>query len=808
MASERHRIPLNETLLLQYQRQKQASSIEACYAFPIGYASGKSGLWHALFRLWQQQLPEGWHSTVESTPDWTFFSFQTLPENREAFYQIIQAFRLESLSQESWSSLQPSLLQEARFAQSQPENLFETAFFALAFPQTGYASAKMALPQDFESISFEQLLEAHQSVFAQGTVYLKLSDNLPLPRLLQTLAPLIENQASNGLEPEAFQLNSQAAIQETLEHPVPGGWVWQGFRVPGLLNEQWMHGLVLQYWFEQVMLLEGLPECIDSLQCRWLPWMKGGLLYLVYHVPQASDLEKAKFHLLEWLLQAREGYLTPRRLRKAIHACHSDWLQGLNSKSESAMATRIEEFLHGSSRFKNRLQAVSLDSLKAFWRQYLHADNLVTLEIMHGSTRKQRYRSYREHFPVLGYRPTLTVPPHRAAAKLTTNHKVELGQGSFARLLPLPQANTICLGAWFDQGSRHERMPGSYALLFSLLAQRFDRLLQQQDSSGAYLATHTLHWQVDRDYCGFYWHAPAHEYRQALLLFRQLLELTPPEKEWVERCKHQLLAQCQRQQLSIQAEAKQRFYQSGFGNHAYSLPPTGDYYSLQALSLEDVEQAWQDLFASLSFNPLLVGALPQELVEGILPELLSRPITLENSPERTEKPLLLRRGEIQMPFATNLPLRLEGRIFAEPLPQSELAPIILLSTWLKNSLERMHPGVGQFDLTLLKKAWLYHIRVPDTPESYLWRTQLSESQLPEFDSLRQNAAFYVRHLKQNLLQLWPLLAQWEALGYGAASLLDLDKELLVLAPHQVDASLKKWFGDRQEWLQIRMRAER
>lgn len=808
MNNERHRIPLNEQMVLLYHRTPTAAGLEATYAFPVGYARGNEGLWHAFFRLLQRQLPAGWTSSFESTPDWTFFSLQAMAENRERFYAILQSFNQQEPNLVPWPDLQQALIQEAQFEQAKPEKKFESAFFKLAYPDTAYARSPLASAETFAQLSAAELLQASQTLFGQGTIYLKLNDSQPLPKALQMLETLLE--PSELLQPTqwAIPLNNTETVMETLEHNVAGGWVWQGFRVPGLLSEGWMHGLVLQHWLEQVLLLEGLPDGIDSLECRWTPWMQGGLLYAVYHVAQAADLEKAKFHFIEWLLQAREGYLTPRRLRKAIHSCHSDWLQSLQNERGLSPVLRIEECLHGSNHYKNRLQNVSQDSLKSFWRQYLQADNLVTLEILHTAARKQRYRSYREHFPALGYRPTLTPTPSRPAKSLSTAQKVDLGQDNYALLLPLNQSNTLCLGAWFDQGSRHERMPGATALLFSLLAQRFDRLLQQQDSSGAYLSTHTLHWHVDRDFSGFYWLAPAHEYRQALLLFRQLLDPATPERAVFDRCKHQLLAQAMSQQLDLQQEAEARFFQSGFGNHAYARPPAGDYFSLQALAPEDIQQAWQDLFGSTGFHPLLTGSLPQELAEGLLPELFSRQISLEHTATQPEKPLLLRRGEIQMGCATPLPLRLEGRIFADPLPSSEKASLVLIETWLKQILGQMHPGLGQFQMAWFEKAWLFQLLLPDTPETYLWRTQLSETQVPEFEIQMQNAAFAMRHLKSDLLRLWPVLARWEALGLGASSLLDLDKELLVLRPAQVQDSLRQWFGERNEWLQIRLKAER
>ncbi|MGE3728443.1 MAG: hypothetical protein AB7I41_23030 [Candidatus Sericytochromatia bacterium] len=806
--SERHRIPLNEQLVLLYHRTPSVAGLEATYAFPVGYAKGSEGLWHAFFRLLQRQLPPGWASHFQSTPDWTFFSLQAMPENRETFYEILQKFNQQEPNLVPWPELQQVLIQEAQFEQAKPEQTFESAFFQLAYPQTPYARSPLASAETFAQLSAAELLQASQTLFGQGTIYLKLNDSLPLPKALQLLEALLEPVELLQPPQQAFVLNSNEAVQETLEFNVPGGWVWQGFRVPGLLSEGWVHGLVLQHWLEQVLLLEGLPTGIDALECRWTPWMQGGLLYLVYHVAQAADLEKAKYHLMEWLLQAREGYLTPRRLRKAIHSCHSEWLQALQNERELSPVLRIEECLHGSSRFKHRLQNVSQDSLKSFWRQHLQADNLVTLEILHASARKQRYSSYREHFPALGYRPTVIPSPTRQVSRLNTAQKVDLGQGSYAQLLPVNQSQSLCLGAWFDQGSRHERMPGATALLFSLLAQRFDRLLQQQDASGAFLATHTLQWHVDRDFSGFYWHAPANEYRQALLLFRQLLDPMPPERAVFDRCKHQLLAQAMSQQLSLQREAEARFFQSGFGNHVYARPPAGDYFSLQALSPEDIQQTWQDLFGSTGFHPLLTGALPRELAEGLLPELFNRPISLEHTLPQPEKPLLLRRGEIQMACATPLPLRLEGRIFAESLPNSEKASLVLIESWLKQSLGQKHPGLGQFKMAWFEKAWLYMLMLPDTPETYLWRTQLSETLVPEFEIQLQNAAFGVRQLKNDLLQLWPRLARWEALGMGASSLLDLDKELLVLKPDQVQASLSQWFGERNEWLQIRLKAER
>ncbi|PIQ29259.1 hypothetical protein COW36_17255 [bacterium (Candidatus Blackallbacteria) CG17_big_fil_post_rev_8_21_14_2_50_48_46] len=806
MIQERHRIPLNDQIVLLYNRTEPGAGLEACYAFPVGYAQGEPGVWHALFRVLQQQLPEGWYSGLESTPDWTFFKLRAMPEARDVFYNLLQLISMAEVNPEDWQNVRPLLLQEARFEQANAENHFENIFFQLAWPQTGYARPEIASAEVFEGLAAEDLQAAAEQLFTSGKVYLRLSDSLPLPRVLQALDALLELPES-AVEPlEPWALNSTEAVQELLEYAVPGGWVWQGFRVPGLLSEGWMHGLVLKHWFEQVKLLEGLPEGVDFLECRWQPWMQGSLLYLVYHIPQAAELEQAKFHVMEWLLQAREGYLTPRRLRKAIQACHSDWLQSLQSDFQGSLALRIEEFLHGSARFKTRLQAVSLESLQGFWRQYLQADNLITLEIMHESTRKQRSRSYREHFPSLGYRPSLPSKSAKPLAKLATAQKVDLGQGCFARLVPLPQTSSLCLGAWFDRGSRHERMSGAISLLFSLLAQRFERLLQQQDSSGAYLSGHTLHWHVDRDFSGFYWLAPAHEYRQALLLFRQLLEPFTPERSVFDRAKHQLLATTLHDQFSLAHAAKERFFQSGFGNHPYARSPQGDYYALQALSPEDIQQAWQDLFASSSFQPLLAGALPQELAEGLLPELFCRSLNPELAELPPERSLLLRRGEIQMQTSTPLPLRLEGRIFAEPLPLGEQAPLVLLASWLNQSLERQYPGLGRFQMEWLQKAWLFYLLVPDTPESYLWRTQLSETHLEAFEILRQSAVFEVRRRKQDLHQLWPALARWEALGLGATSFLDLDRELLILRPHQVEDSLQRWFGERNEWLQIRVKA--
>lgn len=805
MTQERHRIPLNEQITLIYHRQPAGTPLEACFAFPCGYASAQPGLWHALFRLLQRQLPEGWHSELEMTPDWALFSLQAMPELREQFYQQLLGLVQPQLQAVLWDALQPALVDEARFHQTQPETLFETAFFQLAWPGSGYDRSRVAQPAEMAALHLEQLQQACGQMFSMGKAYLRLDDSLPLTRALQALEPILQISGLSGTSPEPWPLDSDEALQQVLEYPVPGGaWVWQGFRVPGLLSEGWIHGVVLKHWLEQVQLLEKLPETVDALECRWQPWMRGSLLYLIYHVPQAAELEKAKYQVLEWLMQAREGYLTPRRLRKAIHACHSLWLQALRTEAPSATVLRLEELLHGSSRFKQRLQGVSLEGLQTFWRQYLQADNLLTLEVMHESVRKQRHRSYRELFPAFGYRPAAPARLLRPVQKLQTACRVDLGQGSFARLLPLPQASALCLGAWFDKGSRHEQRPGSTALLLSLLAQRFERLLQQQDSSGAYLGTHTLHWFVERDFSGFFWLAPAQEYRQALLLFRQMLETFQPERPIFDRCRHQLLADCQREQLSLLHAAQQRFYQSGFGNHPYARPSRGDYFSLQALSLEDLQQTWQELFTSSSFQPLLTGVLPQELVEGLLPELFSSPLGIEQAALAEERPLLLRRGEIQMQVAGALPLRLEGRIFAEPLPEEQRAALVLIENWLQQTLARLYPGLGVFHMEWLEKAWLYHLLLPDHPDSYLWRTRLSEADLPAFAALRQGAAFAVRRLKTDLPRLWPLLARWEALGWGATSLLDLDRELLVLPAVQVQDSLKRWFGERQEWLQIRI----
>lgn len=803
MIRERYRIPIQEQITLLYQRVSSGSPLEACFAFPCGYAHAEPGLWHALFRLLQRQLPEGWHTELEMTPDWSLFSLRVIPELRELFYQQILALVQPTLQPDSWITLQPALVEEAQFFQAQLENRFETAFFQLAWPDTGYARPRVALPEQMAALGLEQLVQASRQFFSLGKVYLRLEDSLPLSGVLQALEPLLQLPSTEESHLEPWSLDNTEAVQHVLEYPLSGGaWVWQGFRVPGLLSDGWIHGLVTKYWLEQVQLLEKLPESVDRLTCYWLPWMRGSLLYLVYHVPQAGELEKAKYQILEWLIQARDGYLTPRRLRKAIHACHSMWLQSLETEAASPLLLRLEELFYGSSRFKQRLQGVSIESLQSFWRQYLQADNLLTLEILHESVRKQRYRSYRELFPALGYRPTQPNRTLRPLQKLLTACKVELEQGSFARLLPLPQSVSLCLGAWFDQGSRQERRPGSTALLLHILAQRFERLLLQQDSSGAHI--HSLHWFVERDFSGFFWSAPVQEYRQALLLFRQMLEPFTPERALFERCRHQLLADFQHEQLSLIERAQQRFYQSGFGNHPYARSPRGDYFSLQALSVEDLQQRWQELFASSSFHPLLTGALPQELAEGLLPELLSRPFPIGDASPMEERPLWLRRGEIHMQANGSLSLRLEGRIFAEPLPRPQNASLVLIAHWLKQSLAHLYPGVGMFHMDCLQKAWLYNLLLPDHPDTYLWRTRFSEAQVPE--TLCQQAAFSIRQLKTDLLQLWPLLARWEALGWGATSLLDLDRELLVLTSSQIQESLQHWFGEHQEWLQIRIHA--
>jgi predicted Zn-dependent peptidase len=804
MSQERYRIPLHDSVTLSYQRVMVGQPLEARYFFPVGYADGPEGLWHTLFRILQQHLPAGWHSELVQTPDWTLLSLRALSDTRETFYQILAEWMQPRLDMQGWSQWLPLLQQEAALFHGQPENRFESAFFKLAWPETGYARPALVRPEALAALTPEQLQEAANGLSAQAGAYLQLRDSLPVAQVLRRLDGLMPSTQPVALAREPWPLPESEALHQTLEFPVAGGWVWQGFRVPGLLEDSWVHGLILQQWLEQVQLLVGLPESVDVLQCRWKPWMQGSLFYLVYHVSQAAELEKAKFQMLEWLLQAQAGYLTPRRLRKAIQSCHTAWWQAVQHEGSPALALVLDEAQHGSTYFKQRLQRVSLESLQAFWRQYLQADNLITLEILHESVRKQRHASYREHFPQLGYRQVVAVRHTRPPQKLQVPAKVELGQGAFARLYPVAQTSSLALGAWFAQGSRNEGLPGVTSLLLALLAQQFDRLLQQQsDASGARLASHTLRWHVDRDFSCFYWLAPLAEYRQALLLFRQLLEPLMPDRQSFERCRRQLLASGLHRQFSLLREASQRFYQSGFGKHAYARDPLGAYYALQALAPEDLQRSWEMLFLTDRFQPLFAGALPEDLGD-LLPEVLARASLLELPAPEPERSLLLRRGEIQMQISTPLPLRLEGRIFPEPLPLAEMPALSLIQSWLKQLLGQRHPGLGTFQMEWLQQAWLFYLLLPDTHESWLWRNALPELDLSAFEAQRQSAIAQLRAHKSDLSALWPAMARWEALGAGAGALLDLDRELLVLQPEQVRAALQRWFGERHEWLQIKI----
>ncbi|HEY9842894.1 MAG TPA: hypothetical protein V6D23_20680, partial [Candidatus Obscuribacterales bacterium] len=582
---EHHRVPLGPQLTLLYQRQESARaplSVDCC--FRLGYADGAPGQVYTLMKAFQGQYAPAWRPRLLLTPDWSQLSFQASPEyRRDLDAQWLQIFELEA----ALTDLEPlknGLLQEQRLLQDATDKALEISFRRMAFAGTVYDRKPLGQPEDLAQIGQEELLDAYLHLFSRTQVYLRLRDHLPLPQVLDRIRPLLGRQRSDLIKPAPLVQELNGPREQLIQLKVEGAWLDLGFVLPGLDQASWVHGPLLKAWLSDVWQAEPPAAGLQLVELDWLPWQRASLLMFRMHTSQVNEIQELKLRLLHWLVQARQGYLTSRRLKTAIQQASQAW-----SQDSPPLYVQADEMLEGWGHGRQRLQMVSLNAFQQAFSRWINADHWVLQEVYSPLATVRRHPDHRKEMPLLGFAPR----PRTATASTARHQDIQrlyLSPERSLWLIPHPGMSQLELGVWFASGSAGDLIPGTTALLFELLSQRFTALWHQLEERGASRTAGSWQTGVTRDSCFFRWSTPWSELPQALKLLQGLLQELPLELNQLQQLKQSWQARLQRSQLDPAWRAAEQFSLSGFANHPYAFPIRGSYASLQQLGLETVRQ--------------------------------------------------------------------------------------------------------------------------------------------------------------------------------------------------------------------------
>lgn len=789
---EHHRIPLGPQITLLYQRHDSARApLSVDCSFRLGYADGAPGQVYALMKAFQGQYAPAWRPRLVLTPDWSQLCFEASPEyRRQLDEQWLQLFELEA----ALTDLEPlknGLRQEQQLVQDAADRALALSFQRLAFAGTAYDRRPLGQREDLEKLGQEELLDAYLHLFSRTQVYLRLRDSLPLPQVLDRIRPLLGRQRSDlhKSEPWAQELNGPR--ENVIHLRAEGAWIDLGFVLPGMDQSSWIHGPLLKAWLKDVWQAEPPSPHLQLLDLDWLAWQKASLLVFRMHTAQVAEMPEHKLKLLQWLAQARQGYLTSRRLKAAVQQATAAW-----SEENPPLWVRIDEMLDGWGHGRQRLNAIGLTSFQQAFGRWLNADHWVLQEAYSPLVNVRSQPDHRKEMAQLGFaprpKPVVQIP------RLQEIQRLHLGSFSLW-MMPQPGWSQLELGVWFASGSAGESVSGTTALLMELLGQRFAALWHQLEEKGAIRTAQSWQTGVSRDSCFFRWAVGWSELPQAIQLLHGLLQELPLDSAAFQSLKQTWQARLQRSQLDPAWRAIEQFTVSGFANHPYAWGVNGSYASLQKIGPDVVRQRWRELRQSAMVHPLVLGHIPANLsAEQLAPAFES---LLESaSPGPLPEPRI-RRGEIQ---ATADPrgYRLEGQLFNHALPLDQHAILKVGLQWLENQMRSEYGIPISSHCELMKQAWYFAFAGLYTkPERQEWLSS-SIHVYDSLDLLKQRMIAELRGRALNPASCWPDLVHWLSLGGTPGAFADREHQLLTLHREDVEAFISQVLTKDNEWLQV------
>ena len=793
---EHHRIPLGPQITLLYQRHespKTPLSVDCC--FRLGYADGEPGQIYALMKAFQGQYAPAWRPRLSLSPDWSQLSFSASPEYRRTLdEQWLQLFELEAALTDL-DPLKQGLFQEQTLLQQATGRALELSFLRFAFAGTAYDRLPLGEQQDLESLGQEELLDAYMQLFMRAPVYLRLRDHLPLPQVLDRIRPLIGRQEHELYRSFPLQQELSGPREQTLRLKVEGAWLHLGFVLPGMDNPGWIYGPLLQAWLRDVWKAEAPSEQLQLIDIKWQPWQQASLLSFHLHSHQAAELQEHKHKLLQWLIQARQGYLTSRRLKTAQQQATQAW-----SEDNPPLYAQLDELLHGWGHGRQRLAQVSLNGLGQACSRYLNADHWVLQEVCSPSVSLRLHPDHRKDMPLLGFAPRPKAGGSLAGGRLQEITRLALSPDWSLWLVPHPALAQLEIGIWFASGSASDLVPGTTRLLLELLGQRFGELLTQQDERGA--VRHSQSWLtgVSPDACFFKWATSSAELPQALRILQSLLQDLPLDQIKLQQLKAKWQARLQYLQLDPAWRAGEQFLLSGFANHPYAFSSEGSYLSLQQIGLDTFRARWRELRQSALAHPLLTGNLPAAITAELIgPALVD--IQQSQGPTPSLPQARVRRGEI-LAAADPKGYRLEGQLFAEPLPLAQQPLLLLALQWTQDQLRSRYAIPLEVHSQTLRQGWYFSFAgLYGKDERHRWLIETRSVSEP-IDMLKQRLLADLRRRQLQSADYWQELVHWLSLGGSPAGFGEREHQLLALRREDVEAFTTRYLTQDGDWLQV------
>lgn len=801
---EHHRVPLGPQFTLIYQRQEsQRSPLSVDCSFRMGYADGDPGQIYALMKAFQGQYAPAWRPRLTLTPDWSQLSFQAAPEYRRALdEQWLQLFELESALTEL-EPLKNGLLQEQRLLQESMARRLDQSFQSFAFAGTAYGRPPLGLPEQLAELGQEDLLDAYLQLFTNAQVYLRIRDHQPLPQVLDRIRPLLSRQSTEIYRPEPLLEHSDTQTlltgprEQSLRLKVEGSWLDLGFVLPGMDNPNWIYGPLLKAWLEDVWRTEAPSDQLQLVEARWQPWQRASLLSFRMHSHQVTEIQELKLRLVRWLVQARQGYLTSRRLKQAIQQAAQVW-----SEDRPPLYAQIDEWLEGWGHGRARLLQVSQNAFQQAVNRYLNADAWVLQEVYSPAASVRQYPEHLKEMGLLGVapRPKTAAGVPAGSTRYSEIQRLHLSPNWSMWVVPQAGAAHLEIGVWFASGSAGDIVPGTSRLLMELLGQRFGQLLELNEDKGALRQQQSWQTGVTRDFCFFRWATGWSELPQALKILHGLLQDLPLDHQTLTQLKSRWQAKLQYCQLDPAWRAAEQFALSGFANHPYAFGSDGTYLSLQQMGLETFRQRWRELRQSALTNPLLMGNVPSFLDADMIAPAFDA-ILASTGAVSALPPAKVRRGEIAA-SAEPKGYRLEGQIFTGPLALDQHGLLALSLQWMQDQLRSQYALPLEVRCETLSQAWYFAFAgLYGKDERQRWLQDARQISEP-LDMLKQRLIADRRSRHQNPGHHWQELVCWLNLGGSPASFGEREHQILTLRREDVEAFITHTLTRDNDWLQV------
>lgn len=796
---ERHRVPLGPRLTLVYHRTESGRSpLQVDCFFRLGYADLAPGQVYALTKAIQGQYAPAWRPRLLLTPDWSRFSFVASPDyRRELDSQWLRLFELES-ALTSLEPLKEGLLQEQRWHQESREYLLNHHFHTQVFQGTAYDRLPLGQEQDLSELGQEALLDSYAQGLETAQVCLLIQDHQPLHEVLDRCRSLLRLPQAEPPLPAALDLSTMGFREQRLTQTTEGAWLYLGLVLPGMDQAAWSYGPLFQAWLEEIWAEKPAHPELALLSLEWQGWQRAALLQFKMHTHVLNHLQEQKVALIHWLAELRQTYLTPRRLKRAVHRV----LQSAQAEPRP-LYLEIDEIQQGWGHVHQRLQHLSISSFQQALERYLNADRLVLMEVCSEHVPKRQRPDPREHLYNLGYAPGQR-GSKTMAGKYSEIQRLHLTPGWSMWLIPHESLSRLELGLWFSSGAAQDPLPGTSRFLLAVLRQRFEQVLEAQGQRGAWSES----WQsgVTADSSFFKWAVPWAELPQALKILHELLQDLNVGPERVQNLRQTFQTQLLAAYLNPLQTAQEQFSLSGFPNHPYGQPVAGSYLSLRQIHASVLQARWRELRQCALAHPLLVGHIPAFLnAELLLPAFSG--IQAEGPVLRPLPTLRTRRGEIFVRSEHLSGLRLEGQIFTQALPLEEHMPLQLVQQWIQDRV-RSHVGIPlESHLVTLQQAWYFAFSgLYGREERLHWLPEAMQITEP-MDMLKQRLVADLRARFESTHLLWPDLVHWLNLGGSPGAFVDREHEVLTLSREQVEALMQDYLTHESEWLQVVFQAQ-